>query len=66
MIWSIVPEEVIFEGAEQKSSFKQIIYQGRMVIVTEDAGRRQIVRLVSSNPHDYLDSRFAPGTIINI
>jgi len=58
MIWSIIPEEFIFAGAEQEAAPSQRQYLGRQVLVSN--GR--IVGLLSTNPGDFLDARLAPGS----
>lgn len=66
MIWSIIPEEIIFqqENAVPKRNFTQ--YLGRQVqTVAHGEGKARIISVISSNPADFLDMRFAPGTIIN-
>lgn len=66
MIWSIIPEEVIFEDHNLKQALKKVRYLDREVLISaEDDGRGRIVSLLSTNPQDYLDDRFCPGSLIN-
>ncbi len=66
MIWSIIPEEIIFASQEQPN-YQQIQYLGRQVTVLADKeGGGEIVALVSSNPADYLDQRFSLGRKIRL
>jgi len=66
VIWSIIPEDVIF-ASQQQPDYRQITYLGRQVtVIADDQGGGEIVALVSSNPADYLDQRFALGSKIKI
>jgi len=67
MIWSIIPTEIIFEGADKMKSARYINYQGKNIFVTEGAdGKFSVVSLLSSDPSDFLDARFAPGSVVDI
>ena len=60
MIWSIVPEEVIF-GDTETSPLTVVNYLGRRVVMRSG----QITTLLSTDPYDYLDSRLAPGSFLS-
>lgn len=64
--YSVVPVEVVFEGYDQfNPKYKEIEHNGiQMVVELEEPDRAKIVRLLSANPHDYLNRSFAPGSII--
>lgn len=68
MIWSIIPQEMIF--AEQNQySFSQIEYKGIQLLVDNrdlPAGKFRIIRLLSSSPESYLCSELNPGEIIDM
>lgn len=69
MIWSIIPEEMIFDGAEKlnKNKYQVINYKGKKVMVMiMPNGDAQIVSLLSSNPLDFIDQRFSPGSCISL
>ncbi|MBR2784286.1 MAG: hypothetical protein IKD93_08910 [Firmicutes bacterium] len=63
MIWSIVPEEVIF-AARPAAAKPELIsaYLGRRVLLRD--GR--ITALLSTDPRDHLDARFRPGTSVSL
>ena len=65
MIWSIIPTELIFAAVpanENKAEPISLIqYYGRSVTVR--GGRLEA--LLSSDPQDYLDQRFRPGSLLN-
>lgn len=67
LLWSIIPEEIVFNGFEQAQEYESFQYLGRDVLVSrEKNGERKIVRLLSSNPKDYCDQRFSPGATIKM
>lgn len=57
MIWSVVPEQLLFVGQEPEQALTIINYLGRQVAVRG----QQVDTLLSSDPNDYLDPRFNPG-----
>ncbi|MGI5891504.1 MAG: YlzJ-like family protein [Bacillota bacterium] len=70
MLWSIVPEEIIFEGFDKIASagnnYRMINYLGKQVLAMPmPDGGAKIVSLISSDPMDFIDSRFAPGNTIS-
>jgi hypothetical protein len=60
--------ELVLEGFDTTMypEYKEIEYQG-VTVVVEPAGfgRQKIVKLLSTNPFDYLKPELAPGSIIN-
>lgn len=68
MLWTVVPPEMIYsqESTARQTSQRLICYNGVHAIVEDlDAERLQIVRILSTEPNDYLNSSLTPGTIIN-
>lgn len=66
MIWSIMPEEIIIGNGEKGAAMREIVYQNRRLLATPlPTGRMCIVRVLSSNPRDFMDPRFQPGNIID-
>lgn len=67
MIWSIIPTELIFEGADQMKAPRSLNYQGKKILAREGAdGKFSLISLLSSDPADFLDSRFTPGSVVDI
>ena len=63
MIWSIIPEEVIFGEVLEETALRQGSYLGRQVMLRPcEDGKGEIVSVMSTNPLDFLDSRLQPGT----
>ena len=66
MIWSIMPEELIIGDSEHSAVMKEVVYQNRRLLATPlPNGRMCIVRMLSSDPKDFMDARFQPGNIID-
>lgn len=63
MIWSVIPEEVIFSAPEKEpaAQTKVVDYLGRRVALRQ--GR--VAALLSTDPADFLDQRFMPGALVN-
>jgi hypothetical protein len=68
VIWSIIPESVIFSGETKDTQLRAVTYQGRRVIVRAVGGRGsgEIVSLLSTDPADFLSPCFMPGTVIDV
>ena len=59
MIWSIIPEELIFAAEPRREIGRSVDYQGRRLYLR----RGRIEGLLSTEPPDYLDRRFRPGAV---
>jgi hypothetical protein len=61
--------ELVLEGFDtvRYPEYKEIEYQGVTVVVEPaEFGGQKIVKLLSTNPFDYLKPDLAPGSIINL
>ncbi len=66
LIWTVIPEELVFSGLEEVKREKEVVYRGRRLLVSPlPEGKMCIMRVISSNPRDFMDPRFQPGTVIN-
>ncbi|MDD4570452.1 MAG: YlzJ-like family protein [Tepidanaerobacteraceae bacterium] len=65
VLYTSVPLEVVLEGIEKKHEYQEIEIHG-IKLVMEPTGMNQakIVRVISSNPQDFLNTNFSPGKII--
>lgn len=65
--YSVIPMDVIFQGVETyEPKFLEIDQDGVKMQVEPISGfQARIIRLYSCNPQDYLNDRYAPGTIIS-
>lgn len=65
LIWSVIPEDIVFDGIENVKAGKEVMYQGRRLLVSPlPEGKMCIMRVISSNPRDFMDPHLQPGTII--
>ncbi|WP_031514465.1 YlzJ-like family protein [Desulfofalx alkaliphila] len=61
--------ELVLEGIEPQFNNKQReVKIGSSTLIVEDSawGSSRVVRLISTNPNDYLNPRYTPGTEIQI
>ena len=50
----------------EASQHKTVSYQGKTIIVGKtEHHQQQILQLISTDPNDYLQPNFMPGTVIN-
>lgn len=60
-----MPLEIVLEGMDKKYEYKEIITNGiKLIIEPTGINQGKIVRLLSSDPQDYLNPNFSPGRII--
>lgn len=65
-MWTIMPEEVIWEGFEEdKRQLLEVEWRGVKMLV-EPTGFTQatVVRLLSTDPADYLRPELQPGSVL--
>jgi len=67
-MWTIIPPEIIWEGIEARpKELLQMQWQGVQVLVEPlQFARGRIVRLLSTEPADFLKPGLQPGSIIEL
>jgi hypothetical protein len=67
-MWTIIPPEVIWEGIEEKpKDLLQLEWLGvQMLVEPLQFAQGKIVRLLSSEPNDFLRPELQPGSIIDL
>lgn len=68
ILWTPMQLELVFEGLEEMCppEYSQISYQGvPMLVERTPSGKAKIVRLLSTNPQDYLNASYVPGNIVD-
>ena len=68
MLYTIMPEEVIFKEAysDEKQKYEEIEYNGKKVIAKIlENGDYVIERLISTDVSDYVNENLMPGNIIS-
>lgn len=67
VLYTIVPEEIVFESKEEICASQEIFYHGRRILVQPiDFKSFKIVQLISSDPSDYLLTDFQPGSVVTM
>lgn len=61
MIWSIIPEEMLFAQQNAQTERIELQYLGKKIY----ARGGKLDTLLSTDPADFLDQRFVPGVCIN-
>ncbi|MPL60604.1 hypothetical protein SDC9_06165 [bioreactor metagenome] len=66
ILWTVVPLEAIFAGADtQLPQYEEIEYEGTKLVVEKSvSGQMKVVRVLTTNPADYLRSEFQPGAVL--
>lgn len=67
LLWSVVPDERVFDGIDKARNFQEVQYLGRNLLVeSSTSGKGVIVQVLSTNPEDFLQQELLPGTEIKI
>ncbi len=51
LLWSVMPEDVVWQGFGRTSPYREINREGRFYLMNE---KGKVERLISTNPMDYL------------
>ena len=67
ILYTTMPQELIFQTDAIEYGKQTVIeYEGISVLVEMNENHDyRVVRVMSSNPDDYLDGRLCPGTILS-
>lgn len=66
ILHTIVPLHLVLEGHDRQPQWVEVEVQGRTLLVEPvSAAHGRVVRLISSNPADYLRPEWQPGVQIN-
>lgn len=65
--WTIAPEETLFSDAANPPSYREIGLGNATLLVEDVSGRHcRIVRVLSTDPNDFLVDRLQPGTVLRL
>ncbi|MDR3592221.1 MAG: YlzJ-like family protein [Negativicutes bacterium] len=65
LLWTVMPIELVLDGADKLTAYQEIDYAGLRVLVENLGGEQcRIVRLVSTEPQDFLRPEVQPGTVL--
>jgi len=64
VLYTLAPIELVLAGIDQEGpQYQEIeIGEARLLVEQQSMDRCRVVRLISSNPMDYLRNEFQPGT----
>lgn len=65
ILWSILPTEMVLDNVASPPDYEEVECSGMKCLV-EKIGPRQckVVRLLTTDPSDYLRTELQPGTIL--
>lgn len=68
ILYTMMPHEYIFPENEESYVSQQIISceAGELIVEQINPEQLRVVRLLSGNPHHYLNEKYTPGNIIQI
>lgn len=66
ILYTMMPHEYIFPTDHEMFLSQKVIpcESGQLIVEQVNPNQYRIVRLISSNAHDYLNDKYTPGTII--
>ncbi|WP_163971275.1 YlzJ-like family protein [Oceanobacillus halotolerans] len=65
ILYTPLTQEEVFPNDQESTNRHHITFQGRECYVEETKdGTYQLIQLLSTDPQDFLDENFAPGTVI--
>lgn len=66
ILWTIVPEEVVYADPNQPNpAYEEIEYDGKKVVAQKISQNEfRIVRLLTTDPSHYLRNELQPGSVI--
>ena len=68
LFYSIVPLELVFEGHQEDPvpDTQEIPFQGGILVVKpEENNQAKVVRVISSDPHLFLNPSLQPGSTVH-
>ncbi|NLZ38368.1 MAG: hypothetical protein GX893_02010 [Firmicutes bacterium] len=68
MLWTIMPLNTVLAGLDSfKPQYKEVRWQNNILLVEPlEMNKAKIIRIISTNPFDYLNPHLQPGEIINL
>lgn len=65
VLWTIVPPEAIFASSAEVPEQEEVRIGDRTVLVEKlSPARSRVVRILSTDPYDYLEPGLQPGTLL--
>jgi hypothetical protein len=67
IIWTVLPEEIVLNDtlAQELPKLEEVDYGGtKLIVETMSPSQCRIVRILSSDPQDYLRPELQPGVVL--
>ena len=65
LLWTIMPLESVFPAEPYQPDYEEItVGQSRVLMERINARQCKVVRLIATDPGEYLDPRLQPGTVV--
>lgn len=65
VLYTSMPLEIVLDGIDKKYEYQEVQVNGiKLVIEPIGLNQGKIVRMISSNPQDFLNTNYSPGKII--
>jgi ABC-type antimicrobial peptide transport system ATPase subunit len=65
ILYTLMPLEVVLDGFDKPCEYKEVEVNGiKLLIEPLELNRAKIVRMISTDPQDYLNPDYSPGKII--
>ncbi|AFK86845.1 MULTISPECIES: YlzJ-like family protein [Thermoanaerobacterium] len=66
MLYTIIPYELVFQKCDEiKDNYIETNIEGKTFILEKEDDKYKIIRMYSTNPNDYLKTKYTPGTTID-
>ncbi|MGI6092336.1 MAG: hypothetical protein GX348_06580 [Veillonellaceae bacterium] len=66
ILWTVMPLELVFGQQDVSIPYEEVEYAGiKMMVEKMPSNQCRVVRILSSNPMDYLRSDIQPGVILS-
>ena len=66
ILYTPLSQSDIFPDSEETSQRKFVSYQGKTLYVEQgENGTYELIQLMSTDPQDFLNESYAPGTILS-
>ncbi len=65
ILWSILPADIVLNNIDSLPAYEEISYSGMKCLVEKTgATQYKVIRLLTTNPKDYLRPELQPGTML--
>lgn len=68
MLWTVMPLEIVLEGSDSfVPKYNEITWkESTLVVEPLEMSTARVIRIISTNPQDFMNPQVQPGNIIKI